>query len=74
MMDIKGKKYIKGTLNISAQALVELKKMGVKPPKNHYPQGGEFDSFYLPAGETGEQFTNIPGKPGIPGHLKLASE
>ena len=74
MMTLNGKKYVQGTLDISRAALARLAEMGVKPPFNRYPQGGTFDSFYLPEGESGDEFYHDPGNPGCEGRLRLKSE
>ena len=74
MMIIKGKMYIKGTVDISAKALMRLAEMGVTPPKNRFPQGGEFDSFFLPEGEDGGEFIHRHGSPASAGDLLLRSE
>jgi len=74
MMKMNGKMYVKGTVNITPAALSRLAEMGVTPPKNRYPQGGEFDSFYLPEGEDGAEFHHRGGSPASVGKLSLASE
>ena len=74
MMKINGRMYIKGTLEISRAALARLEEMGVVPPKNTFPQGGEFDSFYLPEGEDGAEFLHRGGSPASAGRLSLAAE
>ena len=74
MMKMNGKMYVKGTVNITPAALSRLAEMGVTPPKNRYPQGGEFDSFYLPEGEDGAEFHHRGGSPASAGKLSLASE
>ena len=74
MLKINGRVYVGGTVNISALALVRLAEMGVVPPVNRYPQGGEFDSFYLPQGQDGSEFRHSAGNPAVAGRLKLAAE
>ena len=74
MLKMNGRMYVTGTVNISAAALVRLAEMGVKPPYNRYPQGGEFDSFYLPPGRDGGEFRHSAGNPALAGRLKLAAE
>ncbi len=74
MMKMNGKMYVKGTVEISAKALARLAEMGVTPPKNRFPQGGEFDSFFLPEGEDGAEFVHRSGSPASAGRLSLASE
>ena len=74
MMNLNGKVYVKGTIEISAKALARLAEMGVTPPKNRFPQGGEFDSFYLPDGESGEEFIYRGGSPASAGRLSLVTE
>jgi hypothetical protein len=66
--------YVRGTLDISALALERLEEMGVCPPTNRYPQGGEYDSFYLPEGQDGAEFIHRCGNPATEGRLALASE
>ena len=74
MLKINGRMYVGGTVNISAAALMRLAEMGVKPPYNRYPQGGEFDSFYLPQRQDGSEFRHSAGNPAVAGRLKLAAE
>jgi hypothetical protein len=74
MMKLNGRIYVKGTLNISALALTRLAEIGVAPPKNFLPQGGGFDSFYLPFGQDGTEFRHQAGNPAQAGRLSLASE
>lgn len=74
MMNINGRMYVKGTVNITPAALSRLAGMGVVPPKNTFPQGGEFDSFYLPEGEDGAEFLHRGGSPASAGRLSLAAE
>lgn len=70
MMRLVGRVYIQGTLNISARAMTRLKDLGITPPRNRYPQGGDYDSFYLPEGAE-ELFTHKAGDPATPGYLDL---
>ncbi len=74
MMNLNGRMYVKGTVEISAKALARLAEMGVTPPKNRFPQGGGFDSFYLPEGEDGAEFVHRGGSPASAGRLSLATE
>ena len=74
MTKINGRVYFRGTQNITSAALARLNEMGVRPPRNPYPQGGAYDSFYLPLGEEGEEFVRISGDPATPGRLLLKSE
>ncbi|MGB4467558.1 MAG: hypothetical protein WBI41_05845 [Azovibrio sp.] len=74
MMELNGRMYVKGTVNISPLALGRLSELGVKPPKNHYPQGGEFGSFYLPEGQDGAEFRYQGGSPASAGRLSLVAE
>lgn len=43
-----GSVYFRGTLDVTNRASARLAELGAKPPRNHYPQGGEYDSFTLP--------------------------
>ena len=70
MMKLIGKIYVQGTLNISARALETLKTLGITPPWNKHPQGGDYDSFYMPEGAE-ELFTHKVGNPATPGYLDL---
>jgi len=74
MLKLNGSVRVRGTIDISEKALARLAEMGVKPPKNPYPQGGEYDSFYLPEGEDGAEFRQRRGLPMVAASLKLASE
>ncbi len=74
MMNMNGKMYVKGTVQITPAALSRLAEMGVVPPRNRFPQGGEFDSFFLPEGEDGAEFLHRGGSPASAGRLSLASE
>ena len=74
MMELNGQMYVKGTVNVSAAALARLADLGVTPPKNRYPQGGEFDSFFLPTGQDGAEFRHQAGSPASAGRLSLAAE
>jgi hypothetical protein len=44
-----GNVYFRGTLDVTNRAEARLAELGVNPPRNHYPQGGEYDSFVLSA-------------------------
>lgn len=74
MMKIDGKMYVKGTVDITPAALSRLAEMGVVPPKNRFPQGGEFGSFFLPEGEEGAEFRHRGGNPATAGRLSLVAE
>jgi len=66
--------YVRGTLDISAAALSRLKELGVSPARNHYPQGGSYEGFYLPEGESGAEFRHVGGNPACAGELMLVDE
>lgn len=70
MMKLIDRVYVQGTVNISARALEALKTLGITPPWNKYPQGGDYGSFYLPEGAE-ELFTHRAGNPATPGYLDL---
>jgi hypothetical protein len=74
MMKLNGKMYVKGTLDITPAALARLAEMGVTPRKNPCSQGGDFDSFFLPEGEDGAEFSHMVGSPASAGKLSLVSE
>ncbi len=74
MIMIRGRMYVPGTLNISPAALSRLAEMGVTPPINRWPQGGDFDSFFLPEGEDGAEFVHRHGNPAVAGELSLVAE
>lgn len=74
MQKIDGRMYVKGTVDISRAALARLSEMGVKPPENKYPQGGEFGSFFLPEGEEGAEFAHRGGSPAQASRLCLKWE
>jgi hypothetical protein len=74
MLNINGKTYVQGTIDITSAALARLLQMGVEPPKNYYPNGGSFDSFYLPEGEDGAEFNHVGGNAYSQGHLSLKGE
>ncbi len=74
MVIIKGRMYVPGTLYITPAALARLKEMGVVPPVNRWPQGGDFDSFFLPEGEDGAVYELRPGNPAVAGELSLVAE
>jgi len=74
MININGRMYVKGTVNITPAALSRLAEMGVVPPENRFPQGGAFDSFYLPDGEGGAEFLHRGGSPASASRLSLAGE
>ena len=42
-----GSVYFRGTLDVTAAAAARLSELGFKPPRNQYPQGGRYDSFWL---------------------------
>jgi hypothetical protein len=65
--------YIQGTLDISPRARARLAELGIDTPRNRFPQGGEFASFYLPM-KMVKDFIHIPGSPMCAGHLCLATE
>ena len=70
MMKLVGKIYVQGTLNISVRAMETLKTLGITPPRNKHPQGGDYDGFYIPEGAE-ELFTYKAGDPATPGYLDL---
>ncbi len=74
MLKLKGLMYVPGTLDITPGALARLKEIGVTPPRNRFPQGGDYDSFYLPEGEDGSEFHHVGGNPACEGKLMLIGE
>lgn len=71
MQNLNGRMYVKGTVDISAEALARLAEVGVVPSRNPYTQGGEFESFYLPVGNDGAEFHHAGGNPAQAGKLTL---
>ena len=72
MMNINGKKYVKGFVEISSAALARLTELGVVLHYSRSPGG--YDSFFLPEGHDGGEFLHKPGCPRSCGSLRLKSE
>ena len=72
MMNINGKKYVKGFTTVSSGAVARLVELGVEL---HYSRShGGYDSFFLPEGQDGGEFLHKPGNPSTTGSLHLKSE
>lgn len=72
MMNINGKKYVKGYTEVSPAAVDRLTDLGVVL---HYSSAhGGYDSFFLPFGHDGGEFLHKPGSPSATGSLCLKSE
>lgn len=72
MMNIQGKKYVKGYTEISLAALARLEELGVE--LRYSRSHGGYDSFCLPEGNDGSEFHHNPGCPQSAGSLYLKSE
>lgn len=72
MLNINGKKYVKGYTTISPAALTRLEELGVE--LRYSRSHGGYDSFFLPEGHDGEEFLHKPGNPSTMGSLYLKSE
>jgi hypothetical protein len=72
MLILGNRAYIKGTLDITDAALSRLKELGIEPPRNRFPQGGYFDSFWMTEGY--EEFAHKGGDPANAGSLCLKVE
>jgi len=78
MMFLNGRMYVIGCVEITPLALSRLRELGVNPrraPCGEFGMwGGHHDSFYLPEGESGEEFKHVVGNPSTPGRLSLRTE
>ena len=72
MMNINGKKYVKGYTTISPAALARLEELGVVLRYSRSHEG--YDSFFLPFGHDGGEFLHKPGNPSATGSLRLRLE
>ena len=72
MLNINGKKYVKGYTEITSAAVDRLVELGVvlRYSRSH----GGYDSFFLPEGHDGEEFLHKPGNPSTAGSLHLRLE
>ena len=71
MLEINGKPYAKGFMQVSFKAGTRLKELGVQLKEK---DGRYHDSFFFESWEQAGEFNYIPGGPRTPARLLLVGE